>query len=42
MQGIVSLFQQGGVTMIFLALCSVVVVTVVLERWIVFRRVQNA
>lgn len=41
-QGIVSLFQQGGVTMVILALCSVIVVTVALERWIVFRRLQNA
>jgi biopolymer transport protein ExbB len=41
-QGIVTLFQQGGVTMVVLALCSITVVTVALERWIVFRRVQNA
>jgi|YNPNPStandDraft_1061719.scaffolds.fasta_scaffold60594_3 biopolymer transport protein ExbB len=41
-EGIVTLFQQGGVTLGVLALCSVIVVTVALERGIVFRRVQNA
>jgi len=40
-QSIATLFQQGGITMAVLALCSVLVVTVALERWIVFRRVQN-
>ena len=41
-QGLVNLLQQGGVTVAVLVLCSVIVVTVALERWIIFRRVQNA
>ena len=39
--GIVRLFQEGGVTMYPLALCSIIALAVVLDRWLALLRAQR-